>query len=1641
MNVRVNYLGFLSMLCLCWSAHAQYSNSWINFNQQYYKIAVAQEGIYRLSYTDLQNAGFPVNSVDPRFIQLFHRGQQQSIYVKGQGDGVFNTTDYIEFYGQKNDGTLDSILYKPYSLQPHKHYNLYSDTAAYFLTYNFVPPIGLRADSIQLVNVNNTPAESYQYSQRLFVLHDQYSAGYTFQDYTQATAFDQGEGWTGVAIQQGQSIDYTIDSLYNRATSGGNPILEMLLVGRDAVPHAIQVWVGANSSSLRLLESPNFNNFETYKINDTLQWSDVGSNGNMLVRIIAQSATTNRYQVSASYIKVTFPQNFNFTGIKKKKFQLAAKANGQSYLSITNTNNFRLWDISNLQNITRILPTSINPFNAMVTGTSVSKKLYLSVSYNKPIFITPVSFRQIDPSSANFLIITNRSLMHPTSSYSNPVQAYAAYRASSDGGSFDTLTVTVDQLYNQFNYGETSPGAIYRFINFMSQGNVKYLFLIGKGRDIWSYSPYQRNPLATNEFVDLVPSAGYPGGDIAYTAGLNGTTYNPSIATGRLSVSTSAQVAAYLDKIKQHESVSLQPWTKELLHLSGGGNAAADFFELELFHAIVNGFAQIAEGPYLGGHVTTIAKDQLGIEQVNVSPSVNTGVNLITFFGHASSNIYEIDIGNVDDQQMGYNNNGKYPVFLFNGCDAGAVFGNNVALMDNWTNTANKGSRNYIASSSYGFSNLLQQYSTLFYQVAFADSSFIKKGIGDIQKELCKRYLKLYPSDISDVAQVQQMILGGDPAVKLIGTNLPDYAINNSSLSLISYDQKPVTSLSDSFAVQIIVKNLAAYQSSPIKIQVVRTFSDNTSVTYDSTFAPVLYSDTLLFKIQKGDKNGFGNNLFTVVIDPLNTIKEVTKTNNIATLSVFIPSNGTINIYPPNFGIVSTTSPSFVFQDANLLGAQRNFQLQIDTTIYFNSQFLIDTTLSSKVLVRTNVSLLNTDSTVYYWRTKPANENTSDSSSWNNSSFVFINHSNEGWAQKKLQQINQNVLTNLQIDGTGKNFIYPTTVTQVSVKSIGANSASSYSSASLKIDSVEYVVSNQVGCRNNTINIVAFNKKTATPYPGIYFYYDGRGCGLQPPVINSFLSTEVNSGSYDLLQSIDGINPNDSVVLFSIGNPSFSQWSTDVLTKLTELGISNSQMASLQDGEPVVIFAKKGATAGSAKIYTPTTSPVTSQDESVTATITGHYSSGNIKSVAIGPAKNWVKFWAQTKTDDTDQISYSIYGVDVNGYETLIQNNVSNNYDLSFINAQRYPQLKVQISMHDSINLSAAQLQQWFVFYESVAEGLLFYRGALTQQTLQEGQVFNAQYGFTNISTKSFTDSLQVQTEIVNMTQAANQNNIFKINAPAPGDTTLFSFPIDTKGKAGLNNVNVYVNPKIQPEQTYDNNSIYLNDYLNVLTDQTHPLIDVTVDGRYLQNGDYVSPSPVIQIKLQDDNPFLFVTDTTHLNVLLSYPCDTTLCPYTRIKYNRSDLVWKPATANSDFTVNFHPTNLPEGIYTLQVNGSDASGNTSGVKPYEISFEVKYATTLTLYSVYPNPSNSIFNFAFQLSGNVLPDDFSLRIYSSDGKMIHNYNTNDVANFIIGKNDLQWNASQENGSGLYIYKLTMSVNGKSVSQSGKLVLVK
>ena len=111
-SINKNHL-FLLLLFFAtvFTARAQtYGNEWINYTQTYYKIKVTRNGIHRLDYNFLNNAG--LSAANPQKLQLFRRGKEVALFVNGENDGRLDAGDYVEFYGERNDGKTDVELYK-----------------------------------------------------------------------------------------------------------------------------------------------------------------------------------------------------------------------------------------------------------------------------------------------------------------------------------------------------------------------------------------------------------------------------------------------------------------------------------------------------------------------------------------------------------------------------------------------------------------------------------------------------------------------------------------------------------------------------------------------------------------------------------------------------------------------------------------------------------------------------------------------------------------------------------------------------------------------------------------------------------------------------------------------------------------------------------------------------------------------------------------------------------------------------------------------------------------------------------------------------------------------------------------------------------------------------------------------------------------------------------------------------------------------------------------------------------------------------------------------------------------------------------------------------------------------------------------
>ena len=187
-----------------------FGNEWINYSRQYWRFNIVAEGLFRIDSTALADAGFPVGTVDPRDIQVFAFEEEQAIYVEGEGDGIFNGTDFIEFYAKGNDGWLDKGLWDLPEHQNNPFYSLYNDTIRYYLTWDATPTkrhVVMHADTAY----STQPVRPWYWSQGVLIRNQGYQIGHRDNVGASDALMVEGEGYFSTAIILATSTDVSQD--------------------------------------------------------------------------------------------------------------------------------------------------------------------------------------------------------------------------------------------------------------------------------------------------------------------------------------------------------------------------------------------------------------------------------------------------------------------------------------------------------------------------------------------------------------------------------------------------------------------------------------------------------------------------------------------------------------------------------------------------------------------------------------------------------------------------------------------------------------------------------------------------------------------------------------------------------------------------------------------------------------------------------------------------------------------------------------------------------------------------------------------------------------------------------------------------------------------------------------------------------------------------------------------------------------------------------------------------------------------------------------------------------------------------------------------------------------------------------------
>lgn len=848
-----------------------YANSWIDYSKPYIKIGIQKKGLHRIPFSSLPKS-FPQST--PEKFQLWRRGKEVSI--------ISTANQEIVFYAVPNDGASDSLLYRPMSSRVNPYYSLYGDEGAYFLTIADQP--GNRAKRISQPGESNTPLLASHLEKVTTVLKDEYSLTTLVFNRPKFynSYFEWGASRTGKAVLP-DSLFIRKFSLKYKAKGATNGHLRLLLHGRSYGDRKVEVYVGKTAESLRLITTLNIAGFNFAECAFEIRPGDVDTDGNGVLRL--KSVSDDIYSIfSLTYYTLEYEQEFRMEGQTSKEFRLEPVKDAWSSIAVTGAPaKTTFLDISNEDK-----PILIDspPSNLMVPRHTGQRQVLLATGEVIQVAasdISEVEFTKYSASEPNYIVITTGRLM-------NVATGFAEYRASKAGGGYKPLVVDVNELYNQFNYGEPSPVAIKKFMAYMlTQGGTnKMLFLIGHS--------ITQNEKMKRELPDEVPTIGFPASDMLLVEGIAGTEKNaPAIPVGRLSAFTNQQVLDYLQKVKEyeHNSAGEYRWRKNVLHLNGGGNLT----EITQLRDILRGLNPLVNNGVAGGHVTQYVKQQAikEVVPVNITADVNAGTGLITFFGHGSTQETDLNMGYATDAARGYQNLHRYPMMYFNGCGVGNIFsgrsnavpkspgaGDRIPLSLDWLLAADRGAIAIIANSFESFVTPASAYLTKLYQCMFINSATVDLPIGKIQWAVAMDII-LKQKDAYGIANAHQSILQGDPALKVVTTEKPDYALDpETSIELLSQSPGKSMDASDSLRVRVAMFNYGRFKTGDEVLAKVILHGKQGETIRQASVNAFPYGDTLTVSFRNSkDIQGI-----RVEMDTPGAITELDESNNIAELDV-----------------------------------------------------------------------------------------------------------------------------------------------------------------------------------------------------------------------------------------------------------------------------------------------------------------------------------------------------------------------------------------------------------------------------------------------------------------------------------------------------------------------------------------------------------------------------------------------------------------------------------------------------------------------------------------------------------------------------------------------------------------------------------
>lgn len=546
---------------------------------EWFKVGVAQDGVYRITYEQLRDMGMNVDAINPRHLTVFGNGGgmlpqlnsafrhddlvQNPIVVVGEDDGSFNPGDYILFYGKGPHGWERDTNY----CGGFRHvYNIYDEQSYYFVTADkgVAPRISSRASSTGVTTHTVTSYVEHQFHERDL-----------------SNLIGSGRLWMGELfdIQATHSADFGISNV----TPGSVAHVNAQMYAKSfTVPTAFTMRVNGNTAG-----SVNIPN-----VSGGYNRNAAGAN------ICAQvQLTSGNNNVSLSYSKGGNPNAQGWldyiTVVCKRDLTMAGAQLAFRDIESVGAGNVAEFRLGNASGAVRVWettdPVNVRQMTLSLSGSTASFKvnsdsLRQFIAFNGTSYLPVVPLGRVENQNLHGLAQADMVIVsHPD--FLSEANRLADFHRNNPNNTLSVHIVTPQQVYNEFSSGAQDVSAIRDMMRMFYERSTswqdmpRYLLLFGDA----SYD-YKDRVSGNTNFVpsyqsdeSLQPTTSFVSDDYFGLLDPNEGRWNPSdndaldIGIGRFPVDLPEQAAAVVDKIIRYDELSIAGSENTSLCCGGAG--------------------------------------------------------------------------------------------------------------------------------------------------------------------------------------------------------------------------------------------------------------------------------------------------------------------------------------------------------------------------------------------------------------------------------------------------------------------------------------------------------------------------------------------------------------------------------------------------------------------------------------------------------------------------------------------------------------------------------------------------------------------------------------------------------------------------------------------------------------------------------------------------------------------------------------------------------------------------------------------------------------------------------------------------------------------------------------------------------------